>query len=56
MSDVAKPRDEQQQPLWTTAAHDVDPVKPGARKFAGTKPARTDRDPARIKRVRKVRL
>lgn len=43
-----------QAPLWTTTAHDVDPVKPGARKLAGTKPARTNRDPALITRRRKA--
>ena len=50
----AKERDVWQAPLWSTTAHDVDPVKPGARKLAGTKPARTNRDPALIKRSRKA--
>lgn len=33
---------------------DADPVKTGARSLAGTKPARTNRDPAWIKRRRKA--
>ena len=40
-------------PAPTRAAADL---KDGARALAGTKPARTNRDPARIKRRRKVVL
>ena len=43
-----------QRPLWETGAHDVDPVKKGARKLAGTKPAHPPRDPAKITRKRKA--
>ena len=35
------------------SASTVDPLKTGAKTLVGTKPARTNRDPARIKRRRK---